>query len=52
MNLEQPSSRGRNASFETRQALLPGLVAWLPDADALNGSALAMKEIVGLWVGR
>ena len=29
-----------------------GLLAWLPDAGALNGSALAMKELVGLWVGR
>jgi uncharacterized SAM-binding protein YcdF (DUF218 family) len=28
------------------------LQAWLPDAGALNGSALAMKELVGLWVGR
>jgi len=40
------------SDFETRQALPPGLLAWLPAADALNGSALAMKEIVGLWVGR
>ena len=38
--------------FECNQAPPPGLLAWLPDAGALNGSALAMKEIVGLWVGR
>jgi hypothetical protein len=24
---------------------------WLPDAAALNGSATAMKELVGQWVG-
>ena len=28
------------------------LVDWLPDADALDGSARAMKELVGRWVGR
>jgi len=38
--------------FETRPALPPGLLAWLPAAAALNDSALAMKELVGLWVGR
>ena len=38
--------------FEGNQAPPPGLLAWLPDADALNCSALAMKELVGLWVGR
>ena len=27
-------------------------VDWLPDADALDGSARAMKELVGRWVGR
>ena len=29
-----------------------GLLAWLPDAGALISSALAMKELVGLWMGR
>ena len=38
--------------FEAGQEPPPGLLAWLPDAGALNGSALAMKELVGLWVGR
>ena len=38
--------------FEGNKAPPPGLLAWLPDADALNCSALAMKELVGLWVGR
>ena len=38
--------------FEASQELPPGLLAWLPDAGALDGSALAMKELVGLWVGR
>ena len=27
-------------------------VDWLPDADALNGSARAIKELVGQWTGR
>lgn len=30
----------------------PGWQRWLPDTDALDGSARAMKEWVGLWVGR
>jgi uncharacterized SAM-binding protein YcdF (DUF218 family) len=38
--------------FEAGQEPPSGLLAWLPDAGALNGSALAMKELVGLWVGR
>jgi uncharacterized SAM-binding protein YcdF (DUF218 family) len=38
--------------FEASQEPPPGLLAWLPDAGALNGSALAMKELVGLWVER
>lgn len=38
--------------FEAAQVPPHGLLAWLPDAGALNGSALAMKELVGLWVGR
>ncbi len=38
--------------FEASQEPPSGLLAWLPDAGALNGSALAMKELVGLWVGR
>ena len=38
--------------FEAGQEPPHGLLAWLPDAGALNGSALAMKELVGLWVGR
>lgn len=38
--------------FEASQEPPSGLLAWLPDAGALNGSALAMKEMVGLWVGR
>jgi uncharacterized SAM-binding protein YcdF (DUF218 family) len=38
--------------FEASQEPPSGLLAWLPDASALNGSALAMKELVGLWVGR
>lgn len=29
----------------------PGLLAWLPDALALDGSGRAMKELVGKWVG-
>ena len=37
--------------FETAQESPSGLLAWLPDAGALNGSALAMKEIVGRWIG-
>ena len=35
--------------FEASQEPPSGLLAWLPDAGALNGSALAMKEMVGLW---
>ena len=38
--------------FEAGQEPPHGLLAWLPDAGALNGSALAMKELVGLRVGR
>ena len=38
--------------FEAGQEPPHGLLAWLPDAGALNGSALAMKELVGLLVGR
>ncbi|MFZ4480697.1 MAG: YdcF family protein [Rhodoferax sp.] len=37
--------------FEASQALPPGLLAWLPDALALDCSGRAMKEIVGKWVG-
>ena len=33
--------------FEASQAPPSGLMAWLPDARALNGSAQAMKELVG-----
>lgn len=29
----------------------PGILAWLPDATALDGSGRAMKELVGKWVG-
>ncbi len=29
-----------------------GLLAWLPDASALDGSGRAFKELVGLWAGR
>ena len=36
--------------FEASQEPPSGLLAWLPDAGALNGSALAMKELVGLLV--
>ena len=38
--------------FEAGHESLSGLLTWLPDASALVGSALAMKELVGLWVGR
>jgi uncharacterized SAM-binding protein YcdF (DUF218 family) len=38
--------------FEAGREPPHGLLAWLPDAGTLNGSALAMKELVGLWVGR
>jgi uncharacterized SAM-binding protein YcdF (DUF218 family) len=34
--------------YEAR-ALPPGLLRFLPDTDALDGSARAMKELVG-WV--
>lgn len=37
--------------FEAIQAPPPGLLAWLPDALALDRSGRAMKEIVGKWVG-
>ena len=33
-------------------SLPPGGLAWLPDAEALDGSGRAMKEWVGKWVGR
>ena len=32
--------------------LRPGWQRWLPDTGALDGSASAMKEWVGFWVGR
>ena len=38
--------------FEAIQAPPPGMLAWLPDALALDLSGRAMKEIVGKWVGR
>jgi uncharacterized SAM-binding protein YcdF (DUF218 family) len=37
--------------FEAIQSPPAGLLAWLPDAMALDGSGRAMKEIVGKWVG-
>lgn len=37
--------------FEASQPPPPGLLAWLPDALALDTSGRAMKEIVGKWVG-
>ena len=37
--------------FEASQAPPPGVLAWLPDALALDGSGRAMKELVGKWVG-
>ncbi|MFZ4481048.1 MAG: YdcF family protein [Rhodoferax sp.] len=37
--------------FEANRLAPPGLLAWLPDALALDGSGRAMKEIVGRWVG-
>jgi len=37
--------------FEAIQSPQPGLLAWLPDAGALDGSGRAMKELVGKWVG-
>ena len=37
--------------FEASHAPPPSLLAWLPDALALNRSGQAMKEIVGKWVG-
>ena len=36
--------------FEASQATPPGLLAWLPDVPALEGSGRAMKELVGRWV--
>lgn len=36
--------------YEVRQG--PAWADWLPDTLALDGSARAMKEWVGLWVGR
>jgi uncharacterized SAM-binding protein YcdF (DUF218 family) len=38
--------------FEASQDPSSDLLAWLPDAGALNGSALAMKEWVGKLAGR
>lgn len=38
--------------FEASQDQPFGLLAWLPDAGALNGSAMAMKEWVGKLAGR
>lgn len=37
--------------FENSQAPPPGVLAWLPDALALDTSGRAMKEVVGKWVG-
>ena len=37
--------------FEAIQSPPPGVLAWLPDAQALDGSGRAMKEMVGKWVG-
>jgi uncharacterized SAM-binding protein YcdF (DUF218 family) len=37
--------------FEAGQPPPPGLLAWLPDAMALDGSGRAIKEIVGKFVG-
>lgn len=37
--------------FEASQEPPPGVLAWLPDALALDASGQAMKEIVGKWVG-
>lgn len=39
------------ADFEADNAP-PGVLAWLPDAEALDGSGRAIKEWVGKWVGR
>jgi uncharacterized SAM-binding protein YcdF (DUF218 family) len=36
--------------FKSGQEPQYSLLAWLPDADALNGSALALKELAGIWV--
>jgi uncharacterized SAM-binding protein YcdF (DUF218 family) len=40
-----------STDFEA-DSLPPGALAWLPDAEALDGSGRAMKEWVGKWVGR
>jgi uncharacterized SAM-binding protein YcdF (DUF218 family) len=37
--------------YESDQ-LSPGLLGWLPDTGALDGSGRAIKELVGLWVRR
>jgi uncharacterized SAM-binding protein YcdF (DUF218 family) len=37
--------------FEASQAPPPGILAWLPDAQALDASGRAMKELVGKGVG-
>ena len=29
-----------------------GLLRWLPDTDALDGSRRALKEMLGYWLGR
>ena len=37
--------------FEASQLPPPGVLAWLPEAQALDLSGRAIKEIVGKWVG-
>jgi uncharacterized SAM-binding protein YcdF (DUF218 family) len=37
--------------FEASQAPPSGVLAWLPDALALDGNGRALKELVGKWVG-
>lgn len=37
--------------FEANLFPAHGLLAWLPDAGALDGSGKAIKELVGKWVG-
>lgn len=39
------------ADFESDQGP-SGFLAWLPDANALDGSGRAFKELAGLWTGR
>ncbi len=38
--------------FEASRAPPPGVLAWLPDAQALDASARAIKELVGRATGR